>query len=31
VVLPGATHVGMIDRAAWLLPIITAFLDAPML
>jgi pimeloyl-ACP methyl ester carboxylesterase len=29
-VLPGTTHVGIIDRAAWLLPIFAAFLNAPM-
>jgi pimeloyl-ACP methyl ester carboxylesterase len=28
-VLPGTTHVGLLDRAEWLLPILTAFLDAP--
>ena len=29
-ILPGTTHVGMLDRADWLLPMIEAFLDAPM-
>jgi pimeloyl-ACP methyl ester carboxylesterase len=29
-VLPGTTHVGLIDRADLLLPIIPAFLDAPL-
>jgi len=30
-VLPGTTHVGvMAERTDWLLPMITAFLDAPM-
>ena len=29
-VLPGTTHVGVIDRAEWLVPMIRAFLDAPM-
>ena len=29
-VLPGPTHVTLVDRADWLLPMITAFLDAPM-
>lgn len=28
-VLPGTTHVGMLDRAAWLLMMIPPFLDAP--
>jgi pimeloyl-ACP methyl ester carboxylesterase len=27
-ILPGTTHVGILDRADWLLPMITAFLDA---
>ncbi|MEA2514663.1 MAG: hypothetical protein QOF33_2862 [Thermomicrobiales bacterium] len=30
-VLPATTHVGLIDRADWLLSMIPAFLDAPML
>ncbi len=29
-VLPGTTHVTIMDRAEWLLSMITAFLDAPM-
>jgi hypothetical protein len=28
-VLPGTTHVGMLDRAEWLLAMIPPFLDAP--
>jgi pimeloyl-ACP methyl ester carboxylesterase len=29
-VLPGTSHVGMLERADWLRPMITEFLDAPM-
>jgi pimeloyl-ACP methyl ester carboxylesterase len=29
-VLPGATHVGLVDRADWLISMVTEFLDAPM-
>jgi hypothetical protein len=29
-VLPGTTHVTLVDRADWLISMITAFLDAPM-
>jgi hypothetical protein len=29
-VLPGTTHVGLVDRAEWLLSMIPPFLDAPM-
>jgi pimeloyl-ACP methyl ester carboxylesterase len=29
-VLPGTTHVTLADRAEWLAPMITEFLDAPM-
>ena len=29
-VLPGTTHVGLLDRAEWLLAMIPPFLDAPM-
>lgn len=29
-ILPGTTHVGMLDRADWLVPMVTAFLDRPM-
>ena len=29
-ILPGTTHVGVIDRADWLLAMISTFLDAPM-
>jgi pimeloyl-ACP methyl ester carboxylesterase len=29
-VLPGTTHVTLVDRAEWLVSMITAFLDAPM-
>jgi hypothetical protein len=29
-VLPGTTHVGVIQRTDWLLSMITEFLDAPM-
>ncbi len=28
-ILPGTTHVGMLDRADWLAPMVSAFLDAP--
>jgi pimeloyl-ACP methyl ester carboxylesterase len=30
-VLPGTAHVTLIDRADWLTPMVTEFLDAPML
>ena len=30
VVLPGTTHIGVIQRAAWLLPMVEEFLAAPM-
>jgi len=29
-VLPATTHVGVMERADWLVPMVTAFLDAPM-
>jgi pimeloyl-ACP methyl ester carboxylesterase len=29
-VLPGTTHVGLLDRADWLLAMVPPFLDAPM-
>jgi pimeloyl-ACP methyl ester carboxylesterase len=29
-VLPGATHLGMLERADWLVPMIVGFLDAPL-
>jgi pimeloyl-ACP methyl ester carboxylesterase len=29
-ILPGTTHVGVIERAAWLVPMVEAFLSAPM-
>ena len=29
-VLPGTTHVTLVERVDWLLPMVTAFLDAPM-
>lgn len=29
-VLPGTTHIGLVDRGEWLLSMITPFLDAPM-
>ena len=29
-VLPGTTHVGMLERVDWLLSMIEEFLDAPM-
>jgi hypothetical protein len=29
-VLPGTTHVTLVDRADWLASMITGFLDAPM-
>ena len=29
-ILPGTTHVGILDRADWLLAMIPPFLDAPM-
>jgi pimeloyl-ACP methyl ester carboxylesterase len=28
-ILPSTTHVGILDRAGWLVPMVTAFLDAP--
>ena len=28
-ILPGTSHVGMVDRAEWLVPMINEFLDAP--
>jgi hypothetical protein len=28
-ILPGTSHVGMVDRAGWLVPMINEFLDAP--
>ena len=28
-ILPGTSHVGMVDRADWLVPMINEFLDAP--
>ena len=28
-VLPGTTHVSLVDRADWLTPMVTEFLDAP--
>jgi pimeloyl-ACP methyl ester carboxylesterase len=28
-ILPGTSHVGMVDRADWLVPMIQEFLDAP--
>jgi hypothetical protein len=28
-ILPGTTHVGMLDRAEWLAAMIVPFLDAP--
>ena len=28
-ILPGTTHVGLIDRAGWLVPMVDDFLDAP--
>jgi hypothetical protein len=28
-VLPGTTHVTLVDRAEWLVPMINEFLDAP--
>jgi hypothetical protein len=28
-VLPGTSHVGMLDRTAWLSPMIATFLDPP--
>lgn len=28
-ILPGTSHVGMVDRADWLVPMINSFLDAP--
>ena len=30
-VLPGTTHVTLVDRADWLAPMVAEFLDAPML
>ncbi|MBX5446645.1 alpha/beta hydrolase [Sphaerobacter sp.] len=30
VVLPGTSHLGILDRVGWLVPMIEAFLDAPM-
>ncbi|HSD56903.1 MAG TPA: hypothetical protein VLB04_01880 [Methanotrichaceae archaeon] len=29
-VIPGTTHVGMIERTDWMLPMIKEFLDKPM-
>jgi pimeloyl-ACP methyl ester carboxylesterase len=29
-ILPGTTHVGMLERADWLVPMVASFLDAPM-
>ena len=29
-ILPGTTHVGLLERATWLAPMISEFLDAPM-
>jgi pimeloyl-ACP methyl ester carboxylesterase len=29
-VLPGTTHVGMLERADWLVAMVTPFLDAPL-
>jgi hypothetical protein len=29
-VLPGTTHVTLVHRADWLVPMVTEFLDAPM-
>jgi pimeloyl-ACP methyl ester carboxylesterase len=29
-ILPGTTHVGILERADWLVPMVEAFLDAPM-
>jgi hypothetical protein len=29
-VLPGTTHMSLVDRVDWLCPMISAFLDAPM-
>jgi hypothetical protein len=28
-ILPGTTHVGLIDRAGWLVPMVDDFLDTP--
>jgi len=29
-ILPGTSHVGMIERAGWIVPMVTDFLDAPL-
>ena len=29
-VLPGTTHLGMLERVAWLVPMVSSFLDAPL-
>jgi pimeloyl-ACP methyl ester carboxylesterase len=29
-VLPGTTHIGLMERGAWLVPMVTQFLDAPL-
>jgi pimeloyl-ACP methyl ester carboxylesterase len=29
-ILPGTTHVGLLDRADWLVPMVVSFLDAPL-
>jgi pimeloyl-ACP methyl ester carboxylesterase len=29
-ILPGTTHVGVLERADWLVPMVSSFLDAPM-
>ena len=28
-ILPGTSHVGMVDRANWIVPMVNEFLDAP--
>lgn len=30
VILPGTTHIGVMERADWLLPMVTEFLNTPM-
>jgi len=29
-ILPGTSHTGVADRAEWIVPMVTAFLDRPM-
>jgi hypothetical protein len=29
-ILPATSHLGMMERVEWLVPLVTSFLDAPM-